>query len=258
MSYCPFSLRFSSTQCERRIEAASQALGEGVVKKVLAYALFLMGGRREDIARHLSIPPGTLLSLLTRIGKDGLPALEDRRRGRSEFLPAPHVSAPIFEVTSDEAGMVLNFGAQGRTVSIPTANPLQTKVFLLTLLENGWLERAEVARLLGYSPAHVARVARELTQGDVPALLDKRRGQQQDYRVPAQVKAELVQQFAVDVIARGKTSGEAIANELEERCQISIAPRTVRHHLAQMGLLAIRHSLPKLLAEVKKTSRTSS
>ena len=71
------------------------------------------------------------------------------------------------------------------------------------------------------------------------------------------IKAELIQQFAVDIIAGGKTSGEAVSAELRERCDIALPARTVRHHLARMGLPAIRHSLPQLLDAVKKTSKAS-
>jgi hypothetical protein len=101
-------------------------------------------------------------------------------------------------------------------------------------------------------------MVRRLANGDVHALLDQRQGQQQDYRLTPEVKAELIQQFAVDVIARGHTSGEAIAAELQQRCQITVPARTVRHHLARMGLPAIKHSLPRLLATVNKTSTPSS
>lgn len=264
MSSCPTSLNFSEAHAEKRTEAASERIGEGPLKRLLAYALFLMGARREDIAEHLAIPFGTLLSFLTRIGRDGLPALEDRRRGQSAFLPPSEAVAPTLEVRSEETGVVVAFGVEGapgspeRTISLPASNPVQTKVFLLTLLQGGLLERSEVARLLGYSAVHTARLTEQLARSDAYALLDKRQGQQQDYLVTADVKAELVQQFAVDVVTRGKTSGEAIARELEERCQIRLSPRTVRHHLARMGLPTIRHSLPKLLAEVKKTSSESS
>ena len=258
MSYCPSALSFSETHSNKRVEAASKTLGEGVVKRVLAFALFLMGARREDIARHLSIPLGTFLSLLTRIARHGLPAVEDRRHRHSEFLPLPERPRPAPRVTSKKSEIVLNFGGQGRTVSIPTSNSLQTKVFLLTLLHNGFLDRTRVADLLGYSSTHTARMARQLAEGDVAALLDKRQGQKEDYRVTPEVKAELVQQFAVDVIARGKTSGEAISVELQDRCGIALPARTVRHHLARMGLPAIRHSLPQLLDAVKKTSKGSS
>ena len=257
MAYCPFSLSFSEAHSAKRVEAASKRLGDGVVRRVLAFALFLMGARREDIARHLSIPLGTLFSLLTRIARHGLSAVEDRRRRHSDFLPLCEHRPPVLKVASRKSEVVLDFGGEGRTVSIPTSNSLQTKVFLLTLLHNGLLDRTRVADLLGYSSTHTARMARQLAEGDVAALLDKRQGRKEDYRVTPEVKAELVQQFAVDVIARGKTSGEAIAVELQDRCGIALPARTVRHHLARMGLPAIRNSMPQLLEAVKKTSRAS-
>ena len=258
MSYCPSPLTFSSAHADKRIQAASKTLGEGVVERVLAVALFLLGARREEIAQHLSMPLGTLLSLLTRITRHGVPALEDRRHRHSQFRPAAPPLAAAIQVAAAASGMVVDFGAEGRRVSIPAANVLQTRVFLLTLLDNGLLDRSQVAGLLGYSSTHTARLARQLARGDVPALLDQRQGQKDDYRVTTDVKAELIQQFAVDVIARGKTSAEAISSELRARCHITIPVRTVRHHLARMGLPTIRHSLPELLAAVKKTSRESS
>jgi len=258
MSYCPSSLPFSEAHSDNRVKAACRTLGEGVVKRVLAFALFLMGAKREDIAQHLSIPLGTLFSLLTRISKQGLGAVEDRRHRHSEFLPLPASRTPGVEVTSTESGIDVRFGSGGPTVSIPISNVLQIKVLLLTLLQNRLIDRPQVARVLGYSSTHIARMVRQLEQDDVPALLDKRRGQQDDYRITPEVKAELVQQFAVDIIARGRTSGEAISAELRDRCAMTIPARTVRYHLARMGLPAIRHSLPQLLEAVKKTSSGSS
>ncbi len=259
MSLCPPSLACSEVHSANRIQAASATLGDAVVQRLLAFALFLMGAKREDVARHLSMPVGTLFSLLTRISRHGLPALEDRRRAHSEFLPdAPGREAPALAVTATGSEIVVNFGVEDRVVSIPAVNVVQTKTFLLTLMANGLLERSQVAELLGYSSVHTARLARQLAEGDVAALWDRREGHKEDYRVTADVKAELVQQFVVDVIARGKTSGQAISTELRERCDIVVPPRTVRHHLAKMGLPRIRHSLPELVEAVKKTSTASS
>ena len=253
MLYCPFHLTFSKAHSESRVEKASQTLGHAMVRRILAFALFLMGARREDIARHLSMPLGTLFSLLTRIGRHGLPGMEDRRRRYSGFLPPQAREKPAIKVTSNPSEIVLDFGREGQTVTMPTQNPLQVKTFLLTLLQNGLLTGSQVARHLGYSPTHTARMARRLAESDVLALLDKRAGQKKDYRVSAEVKAELIQQFAVDVITAGRTSGSTISEELKERCDITVAARTVRHHLAQMGLSKIRYSLPQLVAAAKKT-----
>jgi len=258
MSYCPSSITFSEAHSRKRVRNASKSLGEAVVTRLLAFALFLMGARREDIARHLSIPLGTLFSLLTRMTREGLPAIEDRRRAHSDFLPAPHHETPALEVTSRNSETVVNFGPQGPTVAIATQNDLQRKTFLLSLLQNGLLSPSQVAGLLGYSSTHTARMARQLADGDVHALVDKREGQKEDYRITPTIKAELVQQFTLDLMTRGKTSGAAISSELQERRQITVPARTVRHHLARMGLPGIKHSLPQLVAAAKKNSTTCS
>jgi hypothetical protein len=217
-----------------------------------------MGAAREDIARHLSLPVGTLFSLLTRIAQHGLSAIEDRRRATSQFLPVSRHRTSPPSISFDKQKIVIDFGADGPTVKMPAYNSFQVKTFLLTLLHNDLLSRSDVASLLGYSADHTARLAQRLADGDVHALLDKREGQKKDYRVTADVKAELVQQFAVDAIARGRISSTMIAAELKDRCNITIPARTVRHHLANMGLPAIKHSLPQLLADVKRGSSTCS
>ena len=104
------------------------------------------------------------------------------------------------------------------------------------------------------TPSHTATLARRLNTEGAASLIDRRQGQKQEYRVPPPVKAELVQQFAVDIITSGQTSGSKISSELKDRCNISVPARTVRYHLAQMGLGQIKQSLPQLLAGVKKTS----
>ena len=67
------------------------------------------------------------------------------------------------------------------------------------------------------------------------------------------IKAELIQQFVVDIVSQGHTSGRQIAAELGRRCRVLVSERTVRYHLAHLGLPTIKYSLPKLLSTVKKT-----
>jgi hypothetical protein len=256
MPYCRLPLEFSRAHSQSRIEKASGTLGEAVVKRILACALFLLGARRQDISQHLAIPLGTLFSLLTRIGRAGLPALEDRRRKDSGLLPPPTPQELSFEVSSEPCELVLKIGDGALQLRIPHQNPLQAKTVLLTLLQNGWLPCSQVARHLQYSSTHTARISRQLAQDDVGALLDKRTGQQQDYRVTSEIKAELIQQFVLDLMTAGRTSGNTLAEGLKERCGLSVPARTVRHHLAEMGLSKIKHSLPELVAAVKKTPET--
>ncbi|MBW1743287.1 MAG: hypothetical protein JRJ47_07635, partial [Deltaproteobacteria bacterium] len=182
MPNCLSGTEFSSTHSAKRMKNASELLGATVLTRFLAFALFLMGANREEIARRLSIPLGTLFSLLNRIGQQGLPAIEDRRRRHSHFLPPSTREKSKIEILSSETEIILDFGISDQTVRIPVQNSLQAKIFLLTLVQNGLLPRTEVAKVLGYSATHIERLAKQLDSGDAHALLDKRRGQKQEYR----------------------------------------------------------------------------
>ena len=147
-----------------------------------------------------------------------------------------------------------NFGDQ-QIIRIPSANTTQLKAVLLTLLENNLSTSTEVAQVLGYSSDHTVRLAHQLHQQDLACLLDKRQGQLVDYRMTPEIKRELIQQFVLDIVSAGRTSGRQIAAELDQRCQVQVSERTVRQQLTKLGLPYIKDSLPKLLSAVKKNSR---
>jgi len=245
-------ITFSNSQSQKRIKAAITILGEAVVYRLLAFVLFLMGAKRRDIAEALGIPVGTLFSLLNRIRAVGLPALEDRRAKQSTFRPPLNHQRPkpVLINRSEEVG--IDFGDR-QLITMATTNKIQLKTVLLTLLDNELLTSAEVAEVLGYSADHTKRLARQLRQKDEDCLLDKRRGQLIDYRMTPKIKAELIQQFVVDTVSGGNTSSQQITAELDDRCELELSERTVRQHIAKLGLPAIKSSLPKLLSAVKKT-----
>ena len=162
--------------------------------------------------------------------------------------------API-RLREEEKHLLIELGRSGKALKISRSNALQIRTILLTLLGSGLLAKKEVAEAINLTAAYPAQLAQRLEQEDVFCLFDKREGQKSDYRVGANVKAELIQQFAADVIGRGQASAVGIAAALRERCNLHLPDRTVRFHLARLGLPGIRKSLPELVARVKKTSR---
>lgn len=244
-------LRFSLQLSKNRIGQAKKMLGPGVVQRVLCFALYLLGVNRSAIGQLLSIPVETAKSIIKAVTRDGLAAFEDRRRRVSNFLPKAQ-PAPV-TLKKEEDHVVIDLG--GRYLRLPTQDSLQVKVVLLAMLNNGLLRKQGVAEALELTPNHTKTLARRLSDEGACSLVDRRQGQKKEYRVPAPIKAELVQQFAVDIITSGQTSGDKISTELKERCNISVPARTVRHHLAQMGLRQIKQSLPQLLAGAKKNSK---
>jgi len=165
-------------------------------------------------------------------------------------------SAPELKpkVLLEPGTLVVEFD-EGTRMEVPLRNRIQCRTVLLTMAESRLLSVDEVAAGLGLSTERVRKLKTKLAQSDVvEALVDQRSGQQRDYRVTPEVKAELIQQYVVNLQTEGRTSSEKLKDDLSSRCNIEIAPRTIRLHVAKLGLPLIRDSLPQLLAEVKKTS----
>jgi len=248
------NLIFSPRLSKNRTDQAQQTLGLVVVQRILCFGLYLLGLNRRAIGQSLNIPSETAKSIIKAVNKDGLGALEDRRRRFSTFLPKARPDPLPITLREEEDHIVVDFGVSGRYLKLSRQDPLQLKTVLLSMFNNGLLSKQQVAKAIKLTPSQTATLARRLDEEGALSLVDRRQGQKKEYRVTAPVKAELVQQFAVDIITSGQTSGSKISTELKDRCNIAVPARTVRHHLAQMGLREIKQSLPQLLAVVKKTS----
>lgn len=247
------NLVFSTRLAENRMTQALMSFGSGVLQRLLCYSLYLLGVNRKAIGQVLNIPSETAKSIIKTINRDGLAAFEDRRRQFSAFVPQASLQPQPITLREEEGHILVDFGIGGRVLRLNREDPLQMKTILLTMLNCGLLKKRQVAEAIRVSPSHTATLARRLDEQGALSVVDKRQGQKQDYRVPQEMKAELIQQFAIDVIASGRTSGSAISAKLKDRCNITIPARTVRHHMARMGLGKIKNSLPQLVSAVKKT-----
>jgi len=238
------------------MDHATRILGDEVVSRIFALALYLLGARRKELAGFLKIPVDTVKSLVQRVFSDGLPALEDRRRQASTFIPpvvGPKPDATC-KLLSEQEKLVVELN-ESKRIEIPRRNPLQWRTVLMTMLETKLLSIGEVATAIGLSIERVRKLSKRLNQSDVFALIDQRRGQQQDYRLTPEVKAELIQQFVLNLQTNAGTSSKQLSEDLEKRCQIKVAGRTIRQHAAKLGLEKMRQSLPKLLTGFKKNCR---
>ena len=249
-------LSFDAKLSEQRMEKAVSVLGTQIVKRLIGFALYLMGVNRSAVARKLGIPRDTAKSFIKTVLKDGLAAFEDRRR-RQRFAPSePEPEpAPVVKLFREGDWIVAQFGSGKQSLRIPADNLLQVRSVLLSMYSSGLITAGDASRQLGVTAVHVRNMARRLHDGDVSALIDKRQGQKQDYVVTSQIKGELIQQFVVELLVYGKTSGRKLAEELCRRRQIKVAERTVRHHLSALGLQQIRKTLPELFETVKKTPK---
>ena len=149
--------------------------------------------------------------------------------------------------------IIADFGLKDTILRIPAKNTLQVKIILLTMHNNRLITTTEAANLLGYSAVHISRLSQALTEEDVQGLVDKRQGQQKEYLFSPEIKAELVQQFAVNAVTGKSTSSRVISEQLNRRCNLNLPDRSVRLHMKKLGLHRIAKSLPGLVETLKKT-----
>ncbi len=249
MSNCPIDLKLSKTNSSKRIEKAYESLGVKIVSRIIGFTLFLLGAKREDIAQYLQIPMGTFLS---RTDQYGILAFEDRRK--SAYKKVVKIEAPVkVSLGVTEQNVIIQLGGNNQAIIIPRKNLLQCKVILLTFVNNGLLTAKDVAEVLGFSVRHIRDLNVKMHEGDVYWLIDKRKGQIQDYRFTPEIKAELIQQVVANAITGKPTSSRAVSQHIKERCNLVLPDRSVRLHMNKLGLPIISKSLPALVEDLKKT-----
>jgi len=246
----------STVSSQKRLEQAKTAFGSTAVTRIISLALYLLGANLRELAAFVGTPLDTIKTLAKRTLRDGLPALEDRRRKTSNFLPVNEIQHPpplSCKLLFEKDAFVVVIDGEKR-FELLRRNPTQCRTVLLTLLNANLLDIEEVSRAIGLSPERTRKLRAALVRGDVEALLDRRRGQQQDYLFTSEVKSELVQQFVLNALSGWPTSGRAISEDLQRRCDIQVSERSVRLYLNKLGLSRIAGVLPELLEAQKKTS----
>ncbi len=249
-------LAFSQDIAQKRIGKAVTLFGSRIVYKILGYALFLLGMQKPAISLFLDVKEGSLRTLIHALHTQGLAAFEDGRAKTSTFKSPPlPKSTPSLHV--NDSCVNVDLGISNMNIQIPIANHNQIKVLLLTLYDNGILACSDTAKALGLSEDRTRKLARRLSNQDVHNVLDQRCGQKQDYVFRPEIKAEIIQQFVLNVMNHDRVSGKRIAQNLQERCQLKLSPRSILFHFSKLGLNHIRESLPAQLAEIKKNSSAS-
>ena len=203
---------FSKKQSQKRIERALRVLPSQVLKKVLFFALYLLGARLNAIASLIEMPEESGKTTINRVMKDGIPAFRDRRQSAKAYelpLPTPREHQASVFIEGDYCA--ITFGDMNHQLKIPQSHRVHLRSVLLSLLQANLLSVHTVSSALGITAAHCRELSAKLvTDGITEVLIDKRKGQKQDFRVDLPVKAELIQQFAARAVTGHSTSSQAL------------------------------------------------
>ena len=253
ISFNDKDLSFNSVIAIKRLKKARMIFKEAFLINILCLCLYLLGMKRNDIASLLDISENTVRAKARTFMRDGAPSLTERRGGRQSNSVMEEKAVKknvIIEQKTRET--IINLG--DFSISIPENNPLQTRTVLLTLVQNNILSNSEAAKILNFTPVHIARLCKELENKDIHSLVDSRKGQKQDYRYTPDIKSELIQTVVLNCLAGEKTSGKSVGAELEEKFEVPFSERSVRHHMEKLGLNQLKKSLRERYDSVKKKS----
>lgn len=249
------NVEFSPSKSEKRIDRALDVFPSGLLMRLLAFCLHLLGARRQVVAALVGMPAESVKTAIRLAMRDGFPALRDRRRSEGAYIVSKSPSPPHITVRREDERYVVEFGAKEKSLEIPITFQVQARTVMLSLVNAGLISVQETATALGIHAAHCRELARKLADYDVvESLVDKRQGQKQDYLVGAEQKAEIIQQLAARAITGQSTSSKVLAEAVNERTQTKVSARTVRWHIQKLGLNQIKKTLPQLVAKYKKKS----
>lgn len=248
-------LEFSPTKSEERINRALQVFPKGLLMRLLAFALYLLGLDRKAVAALVCTAEESVKTAIRFVMRDGFPALRDRRRSEAPPVAIAPLSSPRISVKRDGEWYVVGFGPIGNTLKIPVSFQIQARTVLLSLVNAGLLSVPETAAVLGIHTSHCRELARKLASHDVvESVVDKRQGQKRDYLVGPEQKAEIILQLAARAITGQSTSSDVLAQVINDRLQAKLAARTIRWHIQKLGLSHIKETLPQLVEMLKKNS----
>ncbi|MGP8329203.1 MAG: hypothetical protein ACT6FF_02635 [Methanosarcinaceae archaeon] len=220
--------------------------------RIICFCLYVFGVRRTEISKVVELPDNTVRTMLKTISRDGFEAFFDRRKKEANRFcvqPGKPVKRKDVQITEHQDNYQISIN--GLDVSISKKNKHQLKAMLLTFAENGLISKTHAGKLLDISSAHVGLLIKMMSKNDLLCLIDKRKGQQQDYVFTPGVKSGLILQYTSNAVLGKPTSGTALATDLKERAQIDLSGRSVRTHISKLGLKGIDEKLRQL---VKKNS----
>jgi len=254
------NIRFSQNISQKRLYEVSKFIDSKTINRILSLALFLLGGDRKQISNYIKIPVGTLFSFLTRLSKEGITAFFDKRSKCLPEIPLPVIDEHAqkntnLEISFGDKKIQIDCDETIPRICIDSTNPLQFKTLILTLVQSGIVKPQQASTLLQISQRYVRQLCTDLKQNDIEAIIDRRKGQKGDFAFTSNVKAELIQQYTAHVVSGGSTTSSHIARQVNKACNTTLSERTFRHHIAKMGLNTIKHSLPRLLGNLKKTQQ---
>lgn len=221
----------------KRLQVSTTVLGKDVLVRLLIYALYLLGFKRDTLARLFGYQLAGIKSIIERVNSFGLEGLIDRRRSIKE----QESSKPEISLTTQD---IVIFLPGPVDLKLKQDDLLARKIMATTLVDAGIITSLQGAEILEYTPQAFSRLLKRYREKGSTDLIDKRRGQQHDYKVDLAVKSEILYHFlkfsCQNIFFSSKDIHRAVNETFPEK---AISERTIRHYLTIWGFSRVHRRL---------------
>jgi len=209
---------FSQKQSQKRIEKVLRVMPSLALKKILFFSLYILGAKLNEIAYRIEMPKESGKTTINRVMRDGIPAFHDRRQSVKTYeLQSPQSQDQQISLFIEDDCCIIIFGGTNQRLRIPLSHRVHLRSVLLSLFQANLLSVHTVSSTLGITAAHCRELSAKLANdGVTEVLIDKRKGQKQDFLVDLSVKAELIQHFAARAVTGHSISSQALTELIND------------------------------------------
>jgi len=223
---------------QKRIDQAIDHLGLDVVRRFLAYSLYLFGYPYDFISKFVNFSEAGIKTLIKDVNKNGLKRFWDNRKSNnaSSKSDVRKDSEPIVTCCEFVDDHIL-FNATGKlSFKIKKDDIIAKKLLTFLFLESNIIKQQEASEILGCRRLAISQNLQKFRQLGSQGLIDNRQGQKSDYKFDSEVKAEIIKQYFLNILNHKIPTKTNICNSLSEKFSYNYSERATALHLKRMGL----------------------
>ena len=112
-------LEFSPDKSKERITSALRVFNPGILNKILAFSIYLLGAKRRCVADLVGMPDESVKTAVRVALRDGFSALRDRRCSSVDRLPEVCRAELQLSARREDEYYIVDFGIEAKELRIP-------------------------------------------------------------------------------------------------------------------------------------------
>ena len=156
-------IEFSPEKSQERITRALKVFPAEVLNKMLAFSIYLLGAKRQSVAKLVGMPDESVKTTIRVALCDGFGSLRDRRYSGIDKRPEACATELRVSARREDEFCIVDFGVLGKELRIPLSHKIEARTVLLSLLNANLLSLTEVATALELSCSHSRELAGKLS-----------------------------------------------------------------------------------------------